>query len=46
MDQAAIEASLNACLLTDRELAEGPGAWAGYSDPFGPWEDEPAAMET
>jgi G3E family GTPase len=45
MDQAAIEACLNACLLTDRELAEGPEAWAHYADPFGPWEAEPAAME-
>jgi hypothetical protein len=37
---------LNACLLTDRELAEGPAAWALYPDPFGPWDAEWEAMES
>jgi len=41
MDQAAIEAALNGCLLTDGELADGPAVWASYRDPLGPWETEP-----
>jgi len=28
MERSAIAAALDACLLTDRELAEGPEAWA------------------
>jgi G3E family GTPase len=40
MDQAAIEAALNGCLLTDEEMAEGPAAWATYRDPLGSWESE------
>ncbi len=43
MDQAAIEAALNGCLLTDEEMAEGPAAWATYRDPLGSWETEPGA---
>jgi len=39
MDQSAIEGTLNRCLLTDQEMASGPVVWAGYRDPFGPWEE-------
>jgi G3E family GTPase len=34
MDRESLEANLNAALLTDQELAEGPEAWELYSNPF------------
>lgn len=37
-DEALLTATLDECLLTDEEFAEGPEAWAGYEDPFDPWE--------
>ena len=37
MDEAALRASLDACLLTDAELAQGKAAWRKYSDPFPRW---------
>lgn len=37
MDEAAIRAALDACLLTDAELAEGKAAWRNYPDPFPRW---------
>jgi G3E family GTPase len=37
MERGEIEASLNACLLTDEEMALGPAGWAQWSDPFGEW---------
>jgi G3E family GTPase len=37
MEREEIEASLNACLLTDEEMALGPAGWAQWSDPFGEW---------
>ncbi|WP_112283524.1 ribosome hibernation factor-recruiting GTPase MRF [Prauserella muralis] len=36
-----IEATLNAALLTDEELAAGPAAWTRYPDPFGEWHTDP-----
>ena len=33
-----IEAALNACLLTDDEMAIGPAGWASWEDPFGQWQ--------
>ena len=39
LDEAAVTAELDECLLTDDELAEGPEAWASYEDPFEAWED-------
>ncbi|MET8998314.1 GTP-binding protein [Amycolatopsis sp. NPDC004169] len=36
-----IDAALRGALLTDEELAAGPGAWAHYPDPFGDWHEEP-----
>ncbi|MBL8736373.1 MAG: GTP-binding protein, partial [Planctomycetes bacterium] len=38
LDQAALRARLDACLLTDAEYRGGPAAWAEFADPFGPWE--------
>jgi hypothetical protein len=34
MDSAAVTSALNACLLTDAELALGVDGWASYEDPF------------
>lgn len=39
---AEIHAALSRALLTDRELAAGPQAWACYEDPFGDWQHEPS----
>ncbi|HMO64139.1 MAG TPA: all3515 family Zur-repressed PEP-CTERM protein, partial [Verrucomicrobiota bacterium] len=33
-DEPALRAMLDACLLTDAELAAGPAAWAALPDPF------------
>jgi hypothetical protein len=38
MNREAIEAALDACLLTDAEAERGPAAWARLPDPFGDWE--------
>lgn len=38
MDRAALTAQLDACLLTDEELARGPRRWAGFEDKFPQWE--------
>ena len=38
MDEIAIYDSLQACLLTDEEYAEGIGSWQSFSDPFPRWE--------
>ena len=37
MDEAALRARLDACLLTDRELADGPRAWVKLHTPFSDW---------
>ncbi|EJM98414.1 zinc metallochaperone GTPase ZigA [Herbaspirillum sp. YR522] len=37
MDQPALRARLQACLLSDAEMAQGPGAWARLPDPFPLW---------
>jgi len=38
MDQAALRARLDRCLLDDAEMAQGPAAWSAYPDPFPGWE--------
>ena len=38
MDRAALTGALDACLLTDAEMAEGPGAWPSLPDPFPAWD--------
>jgi len=40
MDEARLRAQLDAALLTDREMAEGPQRWAGYDDPIDGWFEE------
>ena len=36
-DEAALRARLDACLLTDAEIALGHPAWKALPDPFPPW---------
>ena len=37
LDEAALIAQLDTCLLTDAEMAAGPEAWAALPDPFPAW---------
>jgi G3E family GTPase len=37
LDEAALCADLDACLLTEREMREGPARWQRYQDPFPRW---------
>ena len=37
MDEIAICDSLQECLLTDEELADGIESWQGFDDPFPKW---------
>ncbi len=37
MDEAALRARLDACLLTDAEMAQGPAAWKHWPNPFPHW---------
>ncbi|MCU0868590.1 MAG: zinc metallochaperone GTPase ZigA [Burkholderiales bacterium] len=39
MDEAALRARLDACLLDAAETAAGPEHWRTLADPFPPWED-------
>ncbi|AOE88273.1 zinc metallochaperone GTPase ZigA [Pseudomonas sp. TCU-HL1] len=43
IDFARLRAELDACLLDDDEMAEGPERWSLLPDPFGPWHNEEAA---
>jgi len=38
LDAARVTARLDACLLTDVEMASGPDGWSKYADPFPRWE--------
>jgi G3E family GTPase len=43
MNENNLRAGLDACLLTDEEMARGPDTWREMADPFPPWsshEDE------
>ena len=37
LDEAAIRAALDACLLTDDEMTGGPEAWITFADPLPEW---------
>ena len=37
LDEAALRVRLQAALLDDHELAQGPLVWAQWEDPFPPW---------
>ncbi|WAC46214.1 zinc metallochaperone GTPase ZigA [Pseudomonas sp. SL4(2022)] len=39
---AQLTAELDACLLSDAEMAQGVDAWSALPDPFGPWHEEAA----
>lgn len=43
IDFPQLAAQLDACLLTDAEMAQGVEAWRQLPDPFGPWHEEDAA---
>jgi G3E family GTPase len=36
-DRRILQARLDACLLTDAEMADGPGSWKNFADPFPSW---------
>ncbi|QHF47798.1 4-hydroxytetrahydrobiopterin dehydratase [Pseudomonas sp. S35] len=42
IDFAQMRAALDACLLTDEEMAVGVEGWRLLADPFGPWYEEAA----
>jgi G3E family GTPase len=44
MDEAALRARLDACLLTDEEIMLGHQAWKGLADPFPAWRMEAPAQ--
>lgn len=38
MDEAALRANLDRCLLTDKEMSRGPSGWKRLKDPLPQWE--------
>ncbi|MGF1581473.1 MAG: zinc metallochaperone GTPase ZigA [Gemmataceae bacterium] len=45
LDEAAMRAALDACLLTDEEMEGGPEAWAAFPDPLPEWPTPAEALE-
>ena len=45
MDKAALTARLDACLLTETEIALGMQAWQQFSDPFPSWNNVHEELE-
>ncbi|WP_459207284.1 zinc metallochaperone GTPase ZigA [Pseudomonas sp. MLB6B] len=43
IDFERLSTDLEACLLSESEMAAGPMAWLRLDDPFGPWTEEAAA---
>jgi hypothetical protein len=39
MDEISLYDSLQACLLTDEEMAMGPLGWQSFPDPFPSWDN-------
>jgi G3E family GTPase len=37
VDRTSLQSQLDACLLTDQEMAEGPEGWKKFDDPFPSW---------
>ncbi|WP_321288279.1 zinc metallochaperone GTPase ZigA [Alcaligenes phenolicus] len=37
MDEAALRARFDACLLSDEEMASGPSTWTTWTNPFSDW---------
>lgn len=42
IDFVQLKSELDACLLTDEEMADGVDGWRRLPDPFGPWHEEAA----
>ncbi|WP_437633511.1 zinc metallochaperone GTPase ZigA [Sorangium sp. So ce854] len=40
MDREELTSGLDACLLTQEEMAAGPAGWRRFNDPFPAWEQE------
>jgi hypothetical protein len=45
LDESVIRAKLDSALLTEQELAGGPGQWAMLIDPFPDWPGHEPAPE-
>ncbi len=45
MNEAALRAGFDRCLLTDAELSLGADGWCSFPDPFPSWNEAPAAAE-
>jgi G3E family GTPase len=43
LQESKLHQALDACTLTDAEMAEGPAQWATYPDPFPRWMAQPTA---
>ena len=39
LDKGALTALLDACLLSDAEMAAGPAVWTAFADPFPEWAE-------
>jgi G3E family GTPase len=44
LDETAVRAALDACLLSDAEMAGGPQAWAAFADPLPRWPTPEQAL--
>jgi G3E family GTPase len=44
MDEAALRAQLDACLLTEAEYAAGPALWSTFEDPLPEWPEVESAV--
>ena len=44
LDEPALTARLDACLLDDAELAAGSTAWTSFPDPWPVWFEDLAAV--
>jgi hypothetical protein len=40
LDRATLQSQLDACLLTDPELAGSPDSWKEFADPFPSWSPD------
>jgi hypothetical protein len=40
LDRATLQSQLDACLLTDAELAGGPDSWKEFADPSLSWSPD------
>lgn len=45
LDRPGLTAALDACALTDEELAEGPLSWMAYDDPLPEWRNAATRRE-